>query len=264
MTGSRGCTLAIVQARTSSTRLPGKVLKPLAGAPMILRQLERVSRAGTLDGVVVATSDDASDNDLAVLLTNAGYDIVRGPLEDVLARFTDVLDRYQPDVVVRITADCPLISPTVIDLVVEQFHASVADYVSNTLQPTYPDGLDVEVTTAEALRTVASVSTDRHEREHVTLGLYRHPEKFIVENVVDPSGNDNSSMRWTVDNPGDFSFVSTIYEHLYPHHFDYDDVLDLLKSQPELNRTDANAPRNAALEGLATGAMSNPTAQDHP
>ena len=129
MTGSRGRTLAIVQARTSSTRLPGKVLKPLAGAPMILRQLERVSRARTLDGVVVATSNDPSDDELAAVLTNAGYDIVRGSLEDVLDRFNLVVDRHQPDVVVRITADCPLISPSVIDLVVERFHSTTADYV---------------------------------------------------------------------------------------------------------------------------------------
>ena len=262
MTGSRGRTLAIVQARTSSSRLPGKVLKSLVGSPMILRQLERISRARALDRVVVATSDDASDDELALLLTNAGYDIVRGSLEDVLARFTLALDEYQPDVVVRITADCPLISPTVIDLVVERFHASTSDYVSNTLQPTYPDGLDVEVMTAEALREVANASTDRHEREHVTLGIYRHPETFSVENVVDPSGNDNSRLRWTVDNADDFAFVSAIYEHLYPHHFDYDDVLDVLKSQPELNRTDANAPRNAVLEGLDTGAMRNPSTKD--
>lgn len=262
MTGSRGRTLAIVQARTSSSRLPGKVLKSLVGSPMILRQLERISRARALDRVVVATSDDASDDELALLLTNAGYDIARGSLEDVLARFTLALDEYQPDVVVRITADCPLISPTVIDLVVERFHASTSDYVSNTLQPTYPDGLDVEVMTAEALREVANASTDRHEREHVTLGIYRHPETFSVENVVDPSGNDNSRLRWTVDNADDFAFVSAIYEHLYPHHFDYDDILDLLKSQPELNRTDANAPRNAVLEGLDTGAMLNPSTKD--
>lgn len=263
MTGSRGRTLAIVQARTSSSRLPGKVLKPLAGMPMILHQLERVARARTLDGVVVATSDDASDDELAQVLTHAGYDIVRGPLEDVLARFTLALDANQPDVVVRITADCPLISPTVIDLVVERFHASTSDYVSNTLQPTYPDGLDVEVMTAEALLEAASASTDRHEREHVTLGIYRHPEKFRAENVVDPFGNDNSGMRWTVDNLDDFAFVSAVYEHLYPQHFDYDDILDLLTSQPELNRTDANAPRNAALEGLDTGAMRNSRTKDH-
>jgi len=262
VTGSRGRTLAIVQARTSSTRLPGKVLKPLAGAPMILRQLERVSRAHSLDGVVVATSDDPSDDDLAAVLTNAGYAIVRGSLEDVLARFTVVVDRYEPDVVVRITADCPLISPSVIDLVVGRFHSTTADYVSNTLQPTYPDGLDVEVMTAKALRQVASASSDLHEREHVTLGIYRRPEHFSVENVVDPSGDDNSSMRWTVDDPADYTFVSSIYEHLYPDYFEYEDVLELLQTLPELNRTDASLPRNAALEDLDTGAMRNPRAQD--
>lgn len=255
MTGSRGETWAIVQARSTSTRLPGKVLRPLAGEPMVLRQLERIGRATNLDGIIVATSEDPSDDELAITLADAGYDYVRGPLDDVLARFIMALDEYQPDVVVRLTADCPLISPTVIDLVVERFHSGTADYVSNTMQPTYPDGLDVEVTTASALREVAEVSTDAHEREHVTLGIYRRTDRFIIENVADPAGRDNSHLRWTVDNPDDLDFVTEVYRELLPVEFDYEDVLTLLAKRPELTRTSADAPRNAALDGVDTGAM---------
>jgi len=255
MTGQRGRTLAIVQARTSSSRLPGKVLLPLAGEPMILRQLERIARARRLDGIVVATSQDPTDDELAVLLADSGYAYIRGSLEDVLVRYVQALDECQPDVVVRLTADCPLISPQVIDLVVERFHASSADYVSNTMSPTYPDGLDVEVVSASALRTVGREAVDPHEREHVTLGIYRQPERFIIENVVDPNGLDNSQLRWTVDTAEDFDFVSEVYAALFPSEFEYEDVLELLERRPDLLRTESDAPRNAALDGLDTGAM---------
>lgn len=262
MTGARGQTLALLQARSASTRLPGKVLKPLAGEPMILRQLERVRRARCLDGIVVAISDDSSDDDLAIVLADAGYDYVRGPLEDVLGRFVQAVDEYQPDVVVRLTADCPLISPSVMNLVIDRFHASSADYVSNTMRPTYPDGLDVEVVTAAALREVAGASSDAHEREHVTLGIYRRTDQFSVENVVDPSGIDNSFMRWTVDTPEDFAFVAEVYENLYPSKFDYEEVFALLAERPDLMRTSMDERRNAALDGVDTGAMNHSRAQD--
>ena len=255
MTGQRGRTLAIVQARTSSSRLPGKVLLPLAGEPMILRQLERITRARLLDGIVVATSADPTDDDLVVLLADSGYDYVRGSLKDVLARYVQTVDGYQADVVVRLTADCPLISPQVIDLVVERFHALSADYVSNTMNPTYPDGLDVEVMSVSALRTVAREAVDPSEREHVTLGIYRQPARFIIENVVDPSGRDRSELRWTVDTAEDFDFVSEVYAHLFPTEFKYEDVLGLLERRPDLIRTDRDAPRDAALNGVDTGAM---------
>ena len=145
-------TLAILQARTTSTRLPGKVLLPLEGEPMILRQLERINRAKSIDAIVVATSIDPSDDALAQLLTDRGYQVVRGPLDDVLARFVKALDEFPAETVVRLTADCPLTSPEVIDLVVNEFHSSGADYLTNTLTPTYPDGREVEVVKASVLR----------------------------------------------------------------------------------------------------------------
>ena len=255
MTGRRGHTLAIVQARTSSSRLPGKVLRPLAGQPMVLRQLERIGGAETVEGIVVVTSEDPSDDELAVLLADAGYDCTRGSLEDVMARYLQAIDEYQPDVVVRLTADCPMISPRVIDLVVKRFHALDADYVSNTMAPTYPDGLDVEVVSATTLRVVGRESTDPSEREHVTLGIYRQPERFVIENVIDPSGRDHSDLRWTVDTAEDLAFVSQVFEYLHPLEFEYEDVLSLLDQHPELHRTHRDAPRNAALDGLDTGAM---------
>ena len=252
-------TLAILQARTTSSRLPGKVLLPLEGEPMILRQLERIKRAESIDAIVVATSIDPSDDELARLLNDHGYDVVRGPLDDVLARFIEALDDFPAETVVRLTADCPLISPVVIDLVVNEFHASGADYLSNTLNPTYPDGLDVEVVKASVLREVAEEATDQPEREHVTLGIYRKPEKYAVKNFAAPQGLNNSDLRWTVDNPDDFEFVSQIYAALWKSNpaFEYQDVLEYLNTNPQLNRTDDSSPRNAALAGLDTGAMLN-------
>jgi len=249
--------MAVIQARMSSSRLPGKVLLPLADGPMIERQVERTARASTLDRIVVATSSDPGDDQLADVLTRAGIEVIRGPLEDVLARYQQAIETYRPDVVVRMTADCPLISPTIIDHVVQAFHASDADYVSNTMQPTYPDGLDVEVVTADAVQKAAATFTDPHEREHVTLGIYRRPEHFAIKNVIDPTGRDNSHLRWTVDTPEDYHFAQAVYANLYASNpaFEYDDILALLADMPEITRTEADAARNAALDGLDTGVM---------
>ena len=257
MSSARGRTVAIVQARTSSSRFPGKVLASLEGEPMIIRQLERVARAGSLEQIVVATSDRAHDDELADLLVSRDFDVLRGPLDDVLRRFVLAIDTYQPDVVVRLTADCPLISPTVIDQVIDSFHASDGDYLSNTLQPTYPDGLDVEVVTAQALRDVDAETADQHEREHVTLGVYRRSDVFRVGNFPDPSGSDHSDLRWTVDSPDDLAFVKSVYRVLHRDNpaFDYADILAFLEANPELSRTAAASPRNAALDDLDTGAM---------
>ena len=248
-------TIAIVQARMTSTRFPGKVLADLMGAPMVLRQLERVARAVLIDQIVLATSSDPTDDVLAEIAAQNGIAVVRGDLNDVLQRFIQVIDIYSPDVVVRLTADCPLASPQVIDKVIEHFQSSNADYVSNTMSPTYPDGLDVEVVKAEVLRRVAQLSTDPAEREHVTLGVYRRPELFIIENVENET--DLSDFRWTVDTKEDFEFVQKIYADLYPKNpnFEMDSVLDYLLRNPESNRTTSDAKRNAALDGIDTGVM---------
>jgi spore coat polysaccharide biosynthesis protein SpsF len=248
-------TLAIVQARMSSTRYPGKVLAPLAGQPMILRQLERIQRAKTLDAIVVATSTDASDDELAEIVKASGFDVVRGDLNDVLARFIQVIDQYQPETVVRLTADCPLISPQVIDQVVTRFNQGDFDYASNTMTPTYPDGLDVEVVKASVLQEVYGTSTDKNEREHVTLGVYRQPDKYRIVNVAGEV--DLSHLRWTVDTPEDSAFVKAIYDDLYPENpnFDLEDVMSYLQNHPGRTRTTMDAIRNAALAGLDTGVM---------
>src|SRR5580704_6425085 len=178
--GGEGLILAILQARTSSSRLPGKVLAPLAGAPMILRQIERVARAARIDRLVVATSENPSDDDLAAVVADAGVRVHRGPLRDVLARFIGALGAHGPaDHVVRLTGDCPLADPAVIDATITHVIDAGADYGSNTPpRRTFPKGLDVEVMTAGALRAAAARAASPEEYEHVTWGLHHHPELY--------------------------------------------------------------------------------------
>ncbi|MDP1878036.1 MAG: glycosyltransferase family protein [Actinomycetota bacterium] len=248
-------TLAVLQARMSSTRLPGKAMLPLMGEPMLVRQLERIRRADRIDGIVIATSTDPRDDVIAELARTQGTGLVRGPQDDVLQRFVLAVEEFAPDVVVRLTADCPLASPAVIDAVIEQFGSVEADYCSNTLTPTFPDGLDAEVVRAHVLLDVAAVSTDPAEREHVTLGVYRRPDRYRLASHTGP--RDLSSLRWTVDTRPDYEFVKAVYEELFPADpsFDVDAILELLERRPELNRTTADEARNAALAGLDTGAM---------
>ena len=221
----------------SSSRLPGKVLAPLAGAPMILRQIERVARARRIARLVVATSDHASDDELADVLAVAGVRVHRGPLDDVLARFIGALDAYGPaDHVVRLTGDCPLADPAVIDSTIAHVTAAKADYGSNTPpHRTYPKGLDVEVMTAQALRAAASRAGSVEEREHVTWALHRRPD--LYQQAYLSQAAEEGDVRWTVDFPNDYAFVCAVYDALYPGNpgFTSDDVRRLVRSRPDLS-----------------------------
>jgi spore coat polysaccharide biosynthesis protein SpsF len=229
--------LTILQARTSSTRLPGKVLRDLVGAPMLERQIERVRRAGRIGQLVVATSSDPSDHPIAALCESLGVACHRGPLEDVLTRFAGALERYGPtDHVVRLTGDCPLADPEVIDAVIALHLESRADYTCNTLKLTFPKGQDVEVMRAQHLAATTREATDPYEREHVTPFLYRHPERFRLENLErSPPLPD---LRWTVDTPEDFAFVERVYAALYPRNraFTSEDVVELTRNDPPRGR----------------------------
>ena len=229
--------LTILQARTSSTRLPGKVLLDLCGAPMLQRQIERVRRAQGIGTLVVATSTDASDDAVAALCGRIGVACHRGPLDDVLARFQGAAEAFGPsDHIVRLTGDCPLTDPQVIDSVIASHLDSNADYTSNTLKLTFPKGQDVEVFRAEHLATAAREATDPFEREHVTPFLYRHPERFRLAGLErDPP---LGGLRWTVDTPEDFAFVTRVYAALYPANpaFTSEDVLRVTKEEAPRGR----------------------------
>ena len=204
--------VGIIQARTSSTRLPGKVLMDLAGQPMLAHVVHRAARAASLDQVVVATSDRPDDDPVAELCAKRRWHCFRGSRDDVLDRFLRAAESFEADVAVRITADCPLIDPGVIDSVVERFMASGpgVDCASNT-QPrrTFPRGLDTSATRLAALRRISREATEQRHREHVTLYMFEQPEKFRIEGVFAPE--DRSDMRWTVDTAEDFRFVEKVF-----------------------------------------------------
>jgi spore coat polysaccharide biosynthesis protein SpsF len=228
--------LAILQARMSSSRLPGKVMADLAGAPMILRQIERLERAPSLSRIVVATSDQPSDDPLARALEVAGIPVFRGPLDDVLDRFIGAIDAFGPaDIAARLTADCPLADPSVIEATLALRAAIGADYAANAGERrTFPKGLDVEVFRVEALRAAAAETDDPYDREHVTPFLYRWPERFALAFHHQPV--DEGDVRWTVDRPDDLVFVRAVYDALYAANpaFTSDDVRDFVRGRPDL------------------------------
>jgi spore coat polysaccharide biosynthesis protein SpsF len=214
-------TVAIVQARLGSTRLPGKALLQIAGQTMLACTVKRALQARTLDAVAVATTNDPRDDPIAVETGSLGIACVRGAEHDVLSRYLQAARELNADVVVRLTSDCPLIDPGVIDLVVAAFRSAnpSVDYASNTQVRTYPRGLDVEVFSRDALERTAEKATLPHEREHVTPYIYQHPEAFrllSIENQV-----DCSSGRWTVDTQEDLDLVREIYRR-----FRSDELLD--------------------------------------
>lgn len=229
--------IAILQARMSSSRLPGKVLKPLVGQPMILRQIERLRRARALDGIVVATSTQASDDVLCEACGAAGIEVVRGDLEDVLDRYRQAARVLgDPAHVVRLTADCPLADWTVVDACVALHLQAGADYTSNVIRRSFPKGLDVEVMTLAALDRAWREAAEPYEREHVTPYIHRHPELFSLAHLT--QGVDRSAWRWTVDTPEDWAMVEAVYRALYRQDdlFTTDAVAGFLKAHPRTAR----------------------------
>lgn len=226
-------TLIIVQARMTSTRLPGKVLLPLTGEPMLTRLIERLRRVRRADGIVVATTTNTSDDPIAALCALLGVPCHRGSEHDVLSRYADAARLYGADVVVRITSDCPLIDPALIDQTIAAYDEGGSDYVSNMLPPTWPYGMAVEVFSAAALAQAHAEATQAAEREHVTPFLYWHPERYRLRNVASPV--DLSHHRWTVDTPEDYALVSRLFDHLMPNrpNFTQADVLALLEQHPD-------------------------------
>jgi spore coat polysaccharide biosynthesis protein SpsF len=236
----------------SSTRLPGKVLRDLDGIPMIGYQLKRVLKSPLVNKVVVATSTDESDNPLVAYLDTISQEVVRGPLNDVLSRFLMVLDIYDPPYFVRITGDCPLVMPDLLDSMISKFENSSLDYLSNALNPSFPDGLDVEIVKTSALRRLNLMQLSEPEREHVTLGLYSRPTDFALKNFN--YHLDLSRERWTVDYPEDLEFIRRVVKHenTLNQIMSLEDVLKFLKDFPELRNKVSSDLRNEAIKEWRT------------
>ncbi len=234
--------LGILQARCSSTRLPGKVLKPIVGKPMLQLQLERLQQSKKMDQMVVATSMEPSDQPLVELCADISVPCMRGSLNDVLDRFYKAALAFQPDHVVRLTGDCPLADPDVIDQVIDFYLEGQFEYASNTIEPTYPNGLDLEVLSFDTLCKIWKEAILPSEREHVTAYVQHHRERFKLGSFV--GKRDLSHLRWTVDYPADFVLVQKIFEQLYPHNSEFttEDVLNFIEQHSELQQANTHLP----------------------
>ena len=225
--------VAIVQARLGSTRLPGKVLKDLAGAPVLERCLGRLKRARCLDAIVVATTTLEADKPLADWCAERGWACERGSEEDLLDRYYLAARKHRAEVVVRVTSDCPLIDPDLVDQVVGEFLARQpqVDYASTRLpQYRYPRGLDTEVMTMAALETAWREDQNPAWREHVTPYLYFHPERFRLHGVM--HHQDLSRFRLTVDTPEDLELIRLIYVHFDHDRFTWQEAVELVEAHP--------------------------------
>ncbi|MBN3926044.1 glycosyltransferase family protein [Nostoc sp. NMS4] len=228
-------TVIIVQARMTSTRLPGKVLKKVLNKPLLEYQIERLKRVKLADEIVISTTINSTDLPIIELCDRLSIPYFRGSEEDVLARYYQAAKEHHADVVVRVTSDCPLIDPQVIDRVIQFYldNQSQYDYVSNCLEKTYPRGMDTEVFSFLALDQAFVEATAQPEREHVTPFIYIQPERYRLAEVV--YSENQSSHRWTVDTADDFELIKRIIEGLYPQNqkFTLEDCLDLLKRYPD-------------------------------
>jgi spore coat polysaccharide biosynthesis protein SpsF len=242
-TGTRRVS-AIIQARMGSTRLPAKTLADIEGKPLLAHIVERVSASKTIAEVAVATTIAPQDEAIVDLARGLGLPHYRGSGIDVLDRYYQAAKLLSADVIVRITPDDPFKDPDIIDLVVEKILVDPQlDYASNTIKPTFPEGLDVEAFTFRALERAWDQATLASEREHVTPHIWKHPDAFRIYNVVNVP--DLSHLRWTIDYPEDLEFARQIYRRLYRGNvFRTKDILAVLEVEPHLHRTSADVVRN--------------------
>ena len=240
--------VAIVQVRTTSKRLPNKALRLILGKPMIIHQLDRVSKCLYIDHLIVATSDHSTDDELTKVCKDFGYNVSRGSLHNVVDRIWCAVEKIDFGHLVRLTGDCPLSDPKIIDRVIVEHLKEGADYSSNTIIPTFPDGLDVEVLTKKTFRRIVDGAFKPSHFEHVTSFVSENENDFFIHQVLLKS--DLSSLRWTVDEPVDLELITKIYEKLYLQkcNFSMDDVLELIQCWSSKLPDNSHIPRN---EGYA-------------
>jgi spore coat polysaccharide biosynthesis protein SpsF len=228
-------TVIIVQARMTSTRLPGKVLKTVLNKPLLEYQIERLQRVKLADEVIVATTTNETDIPIVELCNRLGVPYFRGSENDVLARYYAAATVHQAEAIVRLTSDCPIIDPEVIDQVIGFYlqHHPKNDYVSNSLSRSYPRGMDTEIFSMKALTEAFNEATEKPDREHVTPFIYSQPQRYSLANIA--FAENQSCHRWTVDTPEDFELISRIIETLYTRklHFTLEDCLELFKLHPD-------------------------------
>jgi spore coat polysaccharide biosynthesis protein SpsF len=241
-------TVAIIQARMGSTRLPGKVLMPIGDRTMLAWVVTRAQRASALDEVTVATTESSADDAIVAECVAHGVRCFRGSEDDVLDRYHQSAAAFEADVVVRVTSDCPLIDPGILDEVIAAFENHPADYVSNFLTRRHPRGLDVEVMSRAALDTAWRNATQPYERAHVTPYLYRNQSRFRVHEVV--LGEDHSDLRWTVDTHEDLEVVRRIVDALGGRaDFTWREALEVVRKDPRLAEINRSVRQKALEDG---------------
>jgi spore coat polysaccharide biosynthesis protein SpsF len=224
--------VATIEARMTSSRLPGKVLLPALGKPLLELMVERLKRCRQLDAIVIATTEDATSDPLEELAQRLDIGCFRGSEDDVLARVLGAAQAYEADLIVELTGDCPLIDPALVDHVIERHLQGGADYTANLLEKSYPLGFAVQVFPTKVLADVASLTDDPADREHVSLYIYEHPERYRLRSVVSDHP-ESAELRLTVDTPADYELVKTVFEEL-PGDFGLPEILDLFARKPEL------------------------------
>ena len=240
---------AIIQARTSSTRLPGKVLKemPYASGITVLQQIiRRLRRSKRLDQLIVATSQEREDDEIAKVSEKENVKAFRGSLHNVLERYYLAAIDNQLDVIVRITADCPCVDAEIVDRVIEKHLTGESDFTSNVVKRTFADGFDVEVLSFNALKRVKEAAQDNAQREHVTLYIYRNPDKFKIVNVEADGRLYAPDRRVTLDTPQDYALLCAIYDALYyqDEYFPAGRIMELFDEKSWLERISATSDTN--------------------
>lgn len=240
-------TVAIIQARMGSTRLPGKVLMDLAGETVLHRVVSRVRRCALVSDVVVATSTDPGDDQIVQECRRLDTRVFRGSERDVLDRYYRAAQDAHADVIVRITSDCPLIDPEISDKTIQAFLDVRPDYASNVLERTYPRGLDTEVVSFPALESAWHDAHETYQREHVMPFLYQNPERFTLLSVK--GERDFSQHRWTLDTPEDLEFLRAVYARAASkNNFSWQEALRILEREPELMDLNRNVVQKALHE----------------
>ena len=238
--------VAIIQARINSIRLPGKVMKPIEGVPIIEILLRRLNRSKLIDQIILATSTERKNELLVNKVQQLGFAFSQGSELDVLDRYIKAAKQYNADAIVRITGDCPLVDPTLVDECIRKFKEKKVDYLSNVVPPTFPDGLDIEIIKYSALKKAAKEATKISHREHVTLYI-KESDIFSKFNYL--NDEDLSALRWTIDEPEDFDVISKVFKNFKPNiHFSWKEVFELYKNQPHLFDANSQAQRNQGRE----------------
>ena len=246
---------AIIQARTSSTRLPRKVLKELpynSGITCLEQVIRRLKKSKRLNEIIIATTEGKEDDDIVEIAQKESVKYFRGSKENVLSRYYFAAKENNIDVIVRITSDCPCIDPDIIDLAIDAHINKMADYTSNTLTKTYPHGLDVEVFNFSALEEAYKKATKDYEKEHVTPYIYRNPQKFKINIVKAPKELYAPDIRITLDTEEDYALLCAVFDYLYPknEYFDAYDIVNLFKEKPWLKLINKRVVQKKILDTL--------------